>query len=119
MEKILQAWLLAEIERKSPSLVLKNKGIKNIAIYGMGILGYLFFKDAMQNNLNVSCIIDKEEKQWGENIKWCSLEDINSTEVIVICSSNYSIEIYEQILEKYENKYDIFFLDDLVYESLL
>ncbi len=120
IESMLQAWLKLEITNQSPVDYLRKRGLKKIAIYGMGAMGYLFWLELQGKGIMVSYVADKRKNNWDYDVEYRKMEDMDpNVDAIVICSSNYASEIYNQIVSIHGDIFNILFLDDMIMQLLL
>ncbi len=105
---LLDHWMGLMENGVSISSYLIDRGIESIAIYGFGIFGKHMLSDAMDNNLLLKYIIDKNpEALLGEpTIKKYQLDVISpndifpDVDVVVVASPYFYEEIYENIKHK-------------------
>ncbi|MCH5252240.1 MAG: hypothetical protein J1F22_04640 [Lachnospiraceae bacterium] len=57
--KLLTDWIYYSFDGEKFEKVLTKKHMKNIAIYGIGSVGELFYRAIENSNINVVCFIDK------------------------------------------------------------
>jgi hypothetical protein len=48
---------------------LATKGVTSAAVYGTGSGGQVFLNALRQQNINVSCVVDRDESKWGSSFE--------------------------------------------------
>lgn len=98
--RIMDQWLLWKERGKTVVDVLKAQNIRNIAIYGIGMLGRHLIHDLSDSDINIVCGIDKyanNEKMAFSMIK--PEEDIPKVDAIIV-TPIYDFLSIKQYLEK-------------------
>ena len=96
--------------------LLKNKGYKNCAIYGVGALGQLIIQEAgMCKDVNISYAIDRNAKKINSNITVFSPEDeLPTVDVIIITTFTEYYSVIDTLQKK--NNIPMISVDELIYE---
>lgn len=69
-------WLSIHLDGKSVCNYLKERKIRNVAIYGYGGVGQILYKELVKSDLDICCILDKRSIENGSNaVKFCRPED--------------------------------------------
>ncbi|NRT73687.1 HAD family hydrolase [Clostridium beijerinckii] len=100
------------------AIAIKKKAIDKVIIYGAGDVGRAAIKAFKANNIDIECIVDRNENLWGSYIEGIKVESIDNacfmkTKAFVVSSFAYSKEISKliNIKEKeYKFKANIFCL---------
>lgn len=84
---------------------IANRGLTTAAIYGTGSGGQVFLHALRQQNINVSCVVDRDESKWGssfESLPVCALEQAlqNGERTFVAASLIYGAEIKARIEQR-------------------
>ena len=79
---ILNSMLCLKERNLSVADILKRRGIKNVAIYGFGIVGKRLLEDIMQSDLIITCIIDKDVE-----------DDINGIKIVKTINDSITSDI--------------------------
>ncbi len=77
--RTMQGWIKCKQKDFSLKDYFDNLGAKNIAIYGMGALGELFYNEMKMENIRVTAFVDKNAEALVEGLEGLpvvSLEDI-------------------------------------------
>ena len=85
--RVLEKLLAAEERGASLAVYLKQKGYKNIAIYGAATLGERLYGLLKNTGIQVTCFIDRNAKYLEEEIPVCELKDV-SCDVDAVLISN-------------------------------
>lgn len=100
-----QKWLRLKMQNNSIGKVLKDKGIRSVAIYGVNDLGKMVYEDICQEEIAVACFIDKKYKSYPEGydgipvIGSKQLFQVDSEVFILITPEFYFCEIVNDLLE--------------------
>lgn len=121
---IITQWLYNLInDRTIADYFSRHTEIKNIVIYGIGLLGELFYDDVSRHtDMEVKYIIDKnaDSMYYGiENIDICSLAEASQKEcpdTIVVTPMSGWKEIKRELQQIYQENIRIIFLEDIIYE---
>lgn len=92
--QVYDRWMQAIHQGKCIADYLKIHGMKNIAIYGMGMLGERLFDELYDSDINIKCCIDKNSKK---NYKGFSMESIREIPEGIDCIIVSSVYYYENI----------------------
>jgi hypothetical protein len=84
---------------------IANRGLRTAALYGTGSGGQVFLHALRQQNINVSCVIDRDASKWGssfETLPVCALDQaLHSGErTFVAASLVYGHEMKTRIEER-------------------
>lgn len=92
--QVFNKWILAIHQGACIADYLTKKGIKNIAIYGMGILGKRLFDELYDSDINITCYIDKKSKKDYNGLSVVNIGDIPLEVDCIIVTPVY---YYEEI----------------------
>lgn len=115
-----QSWLELKISGQSLDNYLYDEGYKNIAIYGFGKNGHLFYKDILNSKIQVIFAIDKlaNEKKEKESIPILSLiDDLPIVDAVIVCVIDEFYQIYNELKNKVNCP--ILSLYDIIGEAML
>ena len=114
--KVSACW--AEKESKGESLAekLQNKGYKNVAIYGYGVLGERVCNALKDTKVCVECVVDKGADEKIGNVLIVKPEDICQQFDVLIVTA---IKDFDAIKEEMETKVScpVVSFEDLIYED--
>jgi FlaA1/EpsC-like NDP-sugar epimerase len=84
---------------------LATRGLGSTVVYGAGSGGQLFLNALRQQNINVSCVVDRDESKWGstfEGLPVCALDQAlqNGERTFVAASLIYGAEMKTRIEER-------------------
>lgn len=113
--ELTRKWVEAYQIGKSLEALLLAKGYENVAIYGMGDVGYLLFRELESSKIKVKYGIDKNTIGRGFNLK--IVEPSNEMEKVdaIIISAVFAFDDIKEMLESMTDC-PIVALDDLIYE---
>lgn len=113
--KVLHKWLLLKEESKDLSTWLLYRGYKNIAVYGLGMLGRHLLKELSHTRINIIYGIDKNAKNMKFDIPVYLPDDILPESDILIVTAIYD---YHRIANKMKAKgiNNIFCLEEIIDE---
>lgn len=104
MHDVQQKWLKRKvIDKESLADVLLNKGITQIAIYGLGDIGKLVYEDVASSEIQVTAFIDKKLGEAGGFWKSIpiigigNIGQIGDKTFILITPEFYFVEIIEDL----------------------
>lgn len=113
--ELTRKWVEAYQLDKSLEEHLLEKGYKTVAIYGMGDVGYLLFRELESSKIKVEYGIDKNTIGRGFNLKIVAPSN-NMEEVdAIIVTAVFAFDDIKAMLEPMVNC-PIVALDDLIYE---
>lgn len=108
-------WVEAYQNNKRLADYLKTKGYNRVAIYGMGDIGVLLYKELMNTNVNVLYGIDKSTIGRGFDLKIVAPSpEMEEVDVIIVTALFAFDEISEMLSDMVSYKIEA--LDDLIYE---
>lgn len=118
---LAQQWLVNKNEGKSIDSYFKNFQYKNIAIYGIGTLGELFFEEIKHSDLKISYFIDKNCNELfcaADEIATISPDQISSQEQVdaIIVTPISSFDEITDDLIKAGVTCEIVSLEDVIYD---
>lgn len=92
----------------------ENHGM-SMALWGAGINGGVFLRFLQNHGLEVSEVVDKDEKKWGRRIGGYKIkkpkEVLGKVEVVLVCT----FELYIEVAKELENqRIDVINLEDIV-----
>ena len=111
---VLRDWLYLNVQGKSITKYLIDHNMKEVAIYGMGMLGTPLYEELVKNGFDVLYGIDQDRaKDYKFDLPVYTLtEELPKVEVIIV-TVGYAFEsIKEKILEK--DKFTIISLEEIV-----
>lgn len=96
--QILVMWLEMKQKGKSGITYLQRKGIKRMAIYGMGELGERFYEEVKNTDIEVAYVIDNNPLQVvGKFMVLSPEQDLPEVDAIVVTADYYYSEIVNQL----------------------
>lgn len=85
------------------NLFFESRNIKDIAIYGLGMVGNEFLDLSQLLNVNIKYAIDQNVKR-SERIRVCTLEDkLECVDAVLITLKNYNTEVQRELENKFNN----------------
>ena len=82
---LLNEWLELKNKGKTLDMYFKNEGINNIAVYGMGELGYRLAEELKNSNINIKYGIDKSAVFGYGDLTIQSLnDDIKNVDAVIV-----------------------------------
>ena len=111
---LLNQWLLLKQEGKSLEDYFKEKGIKTIAIYGMGEMGNRLYDELKGSNIKVKYGIDKESSSVYSELEVIGYEEISEDVDAIVVTAVFA---FEEIAAELKNSvsFPIISLEDVVY----
>ena len=114
--EVLDRWL--EILESSKSIIryFEKKGYKQIAIYGIGVLGMHLIKQLETTNVKINYAIDRNAQKMKFDISVLTMEeDFPQVDVIVVTP----VQEFDVIRDKLREKTDIeiISLEDIIYDN--
>jgi len=110
---LLNQWL--DLKNKNVSLesYFMDKGIENIAIYGMGELGHHLYEELKESKIQIKYAIDKSSSKIYSNLKLYDFEDDFENVSAIVVTPTYA---FDQIEKKLKEKIDctILSLEDII-----
>ena len=97
---ILNKWLEARHHGWSLNLYFEKEGIQEIAVYGMGELGYRFIEEAEETDAVVKYCIDKNSGYGYGDIKVRNPEEDMEPVDAIIVTPFYAFDEIEETLKK-------------------
>jgi hypothetical protein len=84
---------------------LATRGLGSTVVYGAGSGGQLFLNALRQQNITVSCVVDRDESKWGSTfggLPVCALDQAlqNGERTFVAASLIYGVEMKTRIEER-------------------
>lgn len=113
----LDKWLILKEEGKCLEQYFRNHNIKNIGIYGYGVLGRHLVKELYESDINIECIIDKNIPNNLSDIKiFKSMDQIQDLDMMVITAYYFWNEIVGLLNKK--DGYQIVSLESIIDEMM-
>lgn len=113
--RILDKWLCNKEDNVWIEDYLISKGIRNIAIYGGGMLGKHLLEELKDGEINVICVIDRKADALQLHVPVYSLDDsIPDTDAIIV-TATYAYQMIKEQLQKKGCK-NIYSLESIVLE---
>lgn len=113
--ELTRKWVEAYQSGRSLEKLLLEKGYENIAIYGMGDVGYLLFRELESSKIKVKYGIDKNSIGRGFDLQIVvpskNMEKVDA----IIVTAVFAFDDIEKMLESMINC-PVVALDDLIYE---
>ncbi len=103
---LVSYWLTNKIAGKSMHKFLLENNIKNIAIYGMGSMGELFYEELENTNIGIQCFVDKKADGLFvgiDNIPLINIKELISQkqiDAIIITPIAYYDDIVKDIMQQ-------------------
>ncbi len=99
--RIMSNWIRLKNQNCDISSFLLNKGYKEAAIYGYGVLGKQLLEELKSHHYSVSYIIDKNENICVTDMPvYHRLDNLRSVDIVIITTLNSRKEIEEELLIK-------------------
>lgn len=113
--QLMNYWLILKQKNLNIGELLKQKGYRHIAIYGMSHLGLSLIEELKQGEVIIDYAIDRNEDVFYTDIKIISPEEVLDKVDAVIVTA---LDAYYEIEKTLEKKIDcpILSLEDLLYE---
>lgn len=93
----------------------ESRNIKDIAIYGLGVVGNEFLDLSVLLNLNIKYAIDQKVKK-SERIRVCTLEDkLECVDAVLITLKNYNKEVQKNLDNRFSN---VFYWQDIAHDFI-
>ncbi len=100
-EQIFRNWLELKLKNVELARYFKESGIQEIAIYGMGDIGRLFYQEISMSGLLVKYGIDKSAKDYERKLNIYRIEDdLPEVDAVIVTL----VKIPEKLLEKLHSK---------------
>ncbi len=117
--QLTNQWLMNKNEGKSVASYFADNNIKNIAVYGMGTLGELFYNEIKGTDVKVSYFIDKnaDTLYYGvDDIAVVGLDDICNQDTVdaIIVTPIFDFDDIEGDLEEVTD-ISLISLEDVIY----
>lgn len=113
---ILIRWIALYQENETIAGWMAERGYKRIAVYGMGELGELIYRELVRENLDVRCAIDKNADNLNlKKIKALKpMDDLPELDVVIVSLPRY----FEQIRSDlgHITRADIVSIEDIIFE---
>lgn len=112
---MFKCWVKVKQKNIDIAEYIYEKGYKNIAIYGMGEIGSVFYDEIKNSVVNVKYGIDKIDDIRFENLTIVNPSDnLENVDAIIVTP----VSAFDEIREMLEKNIDckIIALDDLIYE---
>jgi len=105
MKEVMRLWLELYVKGGTLQLFFRENNIKNIAIYGGGILGCLLFDDVKKYGINVGLYIDKNKRLNVNGINVIEPSSLNDSDIegidlIIICVDYDHMEIKKELSKR-------------------
>ena len=112
---LMYFWVRNLQEGKEIHTFLKEKGYKNISIYGLNYIGKCLWEELNNGNIQINNVIDKNKHVKYKNVVVKSPDDeIEKTDLIIVTA----LYFFEEVKRELEVKVDcpIISLEDIVYK---
>lgn len=117
----LHEWYYKKQKNRSLAAFMKKNGYNNIALYSLGTLGSIFLEEFLNENLSITYAIDKNKKNFPEQIKGVpviGIDEISAqkqVDAIVICHVYYYNQIADELVKQGVPENKIISLNDIVF----
>lgn len=113
---IMNQWLIICEEGRHVDKYFKDRGYKNIAIYGMSVYGRALVRDLRKTDINILYGLDQQVMKPYLNVKVLHPEDISKKPDVIV---NTVLREHEGISKWLKSLYDvgIVSLEEVVFES--
>lgn len=112
---IFDKWIQIKNKKKSLATYFDDNSMKYIAIYGLGGIGKRLYEELSEENLQISCGIDRNATNiWIDGLTMKSLEDILPKIDVVVVTPISFYEIRKEIHEKMGEDIDVVFIEDVI-----
>lgn len=116
--QILSDWINLNEDGKTITQYLKDNHMHKVAIYGMGMLGTLLYKELSKNNIEVVYCIDQDRTKADKfDVPVFSLNDDLQPVDLIIVTVDYAYESIKSKLRE-KGKFNIIALKELVEYTL-
>jgi hypothetical protein len=116
--EMMNDWVRIKQEGKNLSSYFKSMGYKNIAIYGMGIVGETLVNELMDTDTKIAYGIDKSARAICTNVEAFSVDDeLEEVDAVVVTPVPYFVEIEEMLSKKL--RCPIISLEDVLYDTMI
>lgn len=113
--KILDRWLILKEKGIMLTELFEKKGIKNIAVYGMGILGKHLLRELDQSSVKVKYCIDKNADAISASYPLVSLDkEMQPVDAVIVTITNEFRTITDLLREKGLN--NCISLEEIIFE---
>ena len=93
--------------------VISDMGVKNIAIYGMGVWGYVLYEELQETDIKVDYVIDKNKEYLDRVVNVLNIEDnLPCVDIIIVTILGEEDIIREKLQSK--GSYRIVMLSELI-----
>lgn len=114
--KCLDQWLKLKYEDVRLDEQLTSKGIKTIAVYGLGVLGKNLLRDLADSDITILYFIDRMKKDGGE-VRILNLDDkFPKVDAVIVTPVIDTWDIICELKEKYDDQTLIIDIQDLLFE---
>lgn len=110
---ILRDWILLKQKGVKLEKWLIQNDIKQIAIYGYGILGKVLLSELKDSSIEVISIIEKNYTRIYADVPVVSIDDVPQVDAVIVSVVNYYDEIENDLLLRC--KCAIISLEDVIY----
>ena len=109
-------WMTLKEQGRKATDFLEKQGVKNIAVYGLGMIGNHFLEEVRKSNLQIVCGIDGKGDSIHMEFPVITInDDIPDVDAIVVTVTYNYGGIYEKLKEKCQGK--IYLINELIEES--
>lgn len=117
---LLNDWLTLKEQGIELETYFVKRGIRSIAIYGIGLLGKHLYYELEKSVVEIKCIIDRGAAFGKKGVLLCRPEEeLPETDMIVVTATYAYSEIYEQLKERgYTNIVSLEYVIENLIESL-
>lgn len=113
--KCLNRWLDKKEEGKRIEKYLNKYGINSVAIYGMGLLGKHLIKELQNSNIEIKCIIDKDDLLNHPKYKIVKPDSYNNEgDALIITAIKEYDNIYDMMKKQFDK--EIFSMEEIIFE---
>ena len=110
---VLSDWL--EVKNKNCKFDewLVHFGVKNVAIYGFGVLGKAMYNELKDSKVNIICIADRNSNNLVSEVRCVSPTEIPKVDAIIVTVIGAYDEIESQLMGLYNTR--ILSIEDVLY----
>lgn len=113
--EMLNEWFYLKQRGKTIVEYFEKKGIKKIAIYGMGEMGNRLYDELDGTSVEVAYAIDRNTSSSYRNLKMCNLEEqLETVDAVVVTAVFAFDEIEKELSQKVD--FTIVSLKDVIFE---
>ena len=113
IQAILDCWLTNKEKNLTCKQYLEDKGIKDVVVYGCGVLGRHLINELWGTEVNIEAVIDRDLSKGGDGIKTIRLGDEVSANALIIITPVLEAKEIEKELHRYYSN-EIMYINQLI-----